>query len=223
MELGAEGFKLDEAWEGIARWEPTIRRYIKYRDAARKWTIGRGHLLTPQEIANDVFRTGLTLEGCDALFRSDTVGYVTAANQAVEGVSADQHQFDAIFVLAYNIGTAGMLTSTAIKLFRQGASFDEIRPYWLGWDKRWDEATQTLVRDQGLLNRRISEFELFCSPMTAPAPPPLVAPVEQERMRMIRGSGQTLLASLRILGIEEDSWLLAGIGEGHDTDPPPAT
>jgi GH24 family phage-related lysozyme (muramidase) len=219
-QLGPEGLKLDEAWEGLGGWSPARRLFFPYRDVAGKWTVGRGHLLTAQEIANHVFDAGMTLVQVDELFRADTGRYLAAAIQGFGDIdSCNQHWIDAGFVFSYNIGTAGFLRSGAVKLIRAGAPMADVRPHWLEWDKRWDQASQSLVQDRGLYNRRVSEFALFCAPVDAPPVPPSVLPDEQERLRMLRSSGQTIRASLRILGIEEDQWVLPGIGEGHDQDP----
>lgn len=213
-QLGPQGIRLDQAWEGIARWMPAIGRYVPYKDSAGKWTIARGHLLTPIELANNVFNSGLTLEECDALFRKDTARYLEAANRAFGDLrDCNQHWIDAGFCFAYNIGVGGFLKSGAVGLIRVGAPFEQIRPRWLEWNKRFDPHTNALVYDDGLHNRRISEFSLFCAPVETPPPAPIVPLSEQERLRMIRSGGQTLAESLKALGHPTDEWMLPGIGD----------
>lgn len=159
MELGPEGERRIKAWEACAFLVGLL--YFRYLDIAKKWTIAWGHLLTAQEIANDVFGRGLTRAECDALFVVDVQRYVDAVNRALR-IVIGQHAFDALVTLCYNIGTAGLEGSTVVRLINAGADAEHITAAWCMWDHVTKDGA--LVEDPGLRRRRLDEVALFFDP-----------------------------------------------------------
>jgi lysozyme len=94
------------------------RRLKAYRDSAGVWTIGIGHtsMAGPPRVT-----PGLTVTDaeCDAIFARDLVSYEAAVTKAVK-VPMDQHEFDALVSLCYNIGPAGLARSTVVRRLNAG-------------------------------------------------------------------------------------------------------
>lgn len=116
-------------------------------------TIGYGHLLhkgafTPQDLQR------ITQQEADDLLQKDLASFVAAVNKAVH-VPLTQNQFDALVSLSFNIGTAGMTTSSLVKVINAGHSNDaaEIRRCFCLW-----------CHPAELLPRRISEATVFLTP-----------------------------------------------------------
>lgn len=201
MDLGEAGERKIKGWEACARWINAIQRFVVYLDRAGKATIAWGHLLTAFELATNAFAKGLVQEECDQLFRVDIQRYVDAVRRAIK-VAIGQHAFDALVCLCYNIGTAGLTSSTVARLINAGAPPDQIRAAWLMWDHCIDPKTGQKVEDAGLRNRRLDEFKLFVDPDAIHD-----TPTEEERERQkglivvpsdleIRNQGAVLLDSL---------------------------
>ena len=64
-------------------------------------TIGYGHLILKNEW--DKYKNGITKEQAEALFLKDAEPTVTAINKLLK-VSVTQQEFDALVILAFNIG-----------------------------------------------------------------------------------------------------------------------
>ena len=94
------------------------RRLKAYKDSVGVWTIGIGHTSAagPPKVT-----PGLTITSaeCDEIFARDIVQYANAVNKAVK-VKLKQNEFDALVSFAYNVGSAGMARSTAIKRLNAG-------------------------------------------------------------------------------------------------------
>lgn len=79
----------------------------------------------------------------------------------------NQNQFDALVSLVYNIGTWGFGSSTVLAKINSAAPVDEIKKWWLAWDKirTKKDGKPCLVVSPGLVKRRASEFALYCTPI----------------------------------------------------------
>ena len=94
-------------------------RFKAYPDSRGILTIGLGHTLNgPSHIVFDK-STVWTATQCLDVFEKDAAPFVFALNRDLER-ACQQHQFDAMFSLEYNIGMAGMAKSTVVKDFNAG-------------------------------------------------------------------------------------------------------
>jgi len=73
----------------------------------------------------------------------------------------NQNQFDALLLLMYNIGPAGLADSTVLKRIKTGKG--DIRAAWMMWNKARVNGKLTAI--QGLTNRRVKEADLFFKPV----------------------------------------------------------
>jgi lysozyme len=158
MNISDNGLLLLENYEG--------KILHVYKDTAGKQTIGIGHLLTSQEKATGViqigddtvkFANGITDAQAISLCRQDLRRFETLVSGAVT-VPLTQNQFDAMVIFSFNIGDHGFLTSSALKTLNQG----DYEGCTIAM-KRWNKVTINgiLTIDQGLVNRRQKEINLF--------------------------------------------------------------
>jgi len=117
-----------------------------YKDSKGLWTIGVGHLIKADE--QHLITDTLTDEQVAELLRSDLKWCSEAVETSVK-VPLQQHQFDALYSLCFNIGGTNFAKSTVVKKINendmQGAA-DAI----LMWNK-----------PEVLVNRRKRERALF--------------------------------------------------------------
>ena len=117
-----------------------------YKDSKGLWTIGVGHLIKADE--QNLITATLTDEQVEDLLRSDLKWCSEAVETSVK-VPLQQHQFDALYSLCFNIGGTNFAKSTVVKKINendlQGAA-DAI----LMWNK-----------PDVLVNRRKRERALF--------------------------------------------------------------
>ena len=117
-----------------------------YKDSKGLWTIGVGHLIKSDE--QHLINATLTDEQVEELLRSDLKWCSEAVESSVK-VPLQQHQFDALYSLCFNIGGTNFAKSTVVKKINendmQGAA-DAI----LMWNK-----------PEVLVNRRKRERALF--------------------------------------------------------------
>jgi lysozyme len=172
--------------EFIARWEGTILN--PYICAAGKWTIGVGHVIR----ATDSFSTISNVNVKELLASKDKNHPVASLKISKEeafvilakdieitekALSKDvtvpltQNQFDALVSFGFNCGTGVYRTSGACKSLNAG-DYQAFTVKLLEWCKIKVGGVARV--NQGLLNRRKSEVELFNSPSLAPEenPPP---------------------------------------------------
>lgn len=118
-------------------------------------TIGYGHLISKSEW--DLYKNGITEAQAEALFDADLAPYVATVNEAIT-VTVTQQQFDAMVVLAFNIGRGGFAGSSVVKLVNDpnaDTPFDSLEDAWKSWNK-----SQGVV-NQGLINRRNAEWNMY--------------------------------------------------------------
>ena len=117
-----------------------------YKDSKGLWTIGVGHLIKADE--QYLINATLTDEQVEDLLKSDLKWCSEAVETSVK-VPLQQHQFDALYSLCFNIGGTNFAKSTVVKKINendmQGAA-DAI----LMWNK-----------PEVLVNRRKRERALF--------------------------------------------------------------
>ena len=121
----------------------------KYRGADfQNVTIGYGHVI----VSGESFTT-LTQAEAFALLKSDLVRFQTSVNNQF-GVILNQNKFDALVSFCYNVGYVWdhALLTNAVKT---GASDDILKTDFTNW------SSCNNVVLQGLLNRRLDEWEMF--------------------------------------------------------------
>ena len=119
-------------------------------------TVGYGHLIKPDED----FRNGISELKATELLRTD----VETAERAVQNninVALTQNQFDALVLLAYNIGVKNFVTSTVVKYINNpkfhSSVYKNLESAWKAWNKSGGHIMT------GLANRRNQEWDLFNS------------------------------------------------------------
>lgn len=122
-----------------------------YRDSRGIWTIGYGHKLilgdglTPSSI--------ITPDQGEVILLRDVQTAVNAVRRAIKR-PATQNQFNAMVLMAYNIGAGGFAGSTVARLFNLG----DIAGAVLAWTRNWTTAGNNPT---ALLSRRVAERNIF--------------------------------------------------------------
>ena len=117
-----------------------------YQDSKGLWTIGVGHLIKTDE--EYLLTATLTNDQVEELLRKDLKWCSEAVETSVK-VPLQQHQFDALYSLCFNIGGTNFSNSTVVKKINQNdmqGAADAI----LNWNK-----------PEVLINRRKRERALF--------------------------------------------------------------
>lgn len=145
MDVSKAGLEYLKELEGI--------KLEAYKDDAGVWTIGVGH--TKGVKKGDI----ITEEECDRFLLEDTKFVEACLDRS--GLVLTQNQFDALFMLIFNIGAPRFMSSTVYKKISQGANRKDITNAWLMWNKLRNYKTLTLEISKGLENRRKKEIEYY--------------------------------------------------------------
>lgn len=121
-------------------------------------TIGYGHWISREsEFAQ--YKDGISEQAAETLFSQDLKTFVDAVRNFVK-VALTQNEFDALVMLAFNIGTKdskhhkGLYYSTALKVIN-GESAENL-------DRAWMQFVYSRgTRMKGLVNRRKSELNVY--------------------------------------------------------------
>lgn len=114
-------------------------------------TIGVGHVMTSKEQRE--FTNGITEAKALELLSADIKHFADFLN-GLSGIALNQHQFDALIALIFNIGNGAFAKSTLLKKLKAGdsaAAADEFL--------RWNKVNGKPVA--GLTRRRKAERALF--------------------------------------------------------------
>ena len=149
MELSKEGLSLLKQFEGLS--------LTSYPDSKGVWTIGFGTIKYENGAAVKPGET-ITMERAEALLMHE-VKEKTKGIKAPNGLN--QNQFDALVILAYNIGTGGFNRSTVKRLADVNPDDPAIRNAFLMWNKIKDPVTKKMVVVRGLINRREAEADYY--------------------------------------------------------------
>ncbi len=118
-------------------------------------TIGYGHLIGRDEW--DQYKNGLTEAQADALFTSDLSPFESAVGSSVT-IGLQQHEFDALVILAFNIGIAAIKSSSVVKLVNDPAAPTDYANLEAAW-KAWNKSQGKVMK--GLDNRRQCEWRIY--------------------------------------------------------------
>lgn len=119
--------------------------------------IGYGHLIAQAEWSS--YKIGLDHAGADALFDADLAPFVEVVSDAIS-VRLQQYQFDALVILAFNIGPDGFKTSSVAKLVNDPkgvTGYADLEAAWKAWNKSQGKEMK------GLNNRRACEWAIYRS------------------------------------------------------------
>jgi GH24 family phage-related lysozyme (muramidase) len=118
-------------------------------------TIGYGHLI--QQDQWEHYKDGISEQEASALFQDDLKPFAQAVASSVR-VELTQHQFDALVILAFNIGIANFRSSSVLKLVNDPGAhtpYASLEQAWKAWNK-----SQGRV-NEGLKNRRNAEWKIY--------------------------------------------------------------
>lgn len=143
MHITTDGLTLIKRFEGLVL-EP-------YLDVGGKMTIGYGHLVRPGE-----YFAMISEKEAEQLLRRDIQVAEAIVKKSVT-VKLTSHQYSALVSLVYNIGSGHFEDSTLLEVLNEG-NYEEAAEQFL----RWVHVDGTRVK--GLVNRRVSERQLFLAP-----------------------------------------------------------
>ncbi len=122
-------------------------------------TIGYGHLISRGEWrqSGETYKKGISKDQGKALFEKDLAPFVDGVNVRLT-VAIKQNQFDALVILAFNIGLGSFGKSSALKLVNNPSattSYPSLEAAWKAWNKSQGKVMQ------GLVNRRNAEWNIY--------------------------------------------------------------
>lgn len=124
-----------------------------YRDQAGLPTIGYGTLIDTAGEQHLLTATITEAEG-EELLRRDLAAFEHYVNDAIK-VHIAQNQFDALVVLAYNIGPTAFRTSTLVSLINRKSDPVAISAAWRSWRMAGGQVSN------GLVTRRREELAMY--------------------------------------------------------------
>ena len=160
MKLSKNGVEMLKDWEGT-REKPyddhTGREISSWTEGI---TIGVGHLILQSEW--ELYKYGLNENEIEALLSKDLKRFERAVNKKIK-VPLKQYQFDALVILAFNIGVGegygvdSFMNSSVVKLINgeSGSNYNTLEKAWLVWKKSRGKIIPSLEK------RRESEHKLY--------------------------------------------------------------
>ena len=125
-----------------------------YKDQGGVWTIGYGSTYNIDE--KRPVQKGDTITDATALRWLKTItANLQADIKKLIKVPVKQNELDSMTSLAYNIGLTAFADSTLLEMFNASAPKIQVADQFLRWNK-----VKKIV-NQGLINRRLKERELF--------------------------------------------------------------
>lgn len=118
-------------------------------------TIGYGHLIAKQHW--DAYKDGISEADAARLLVDGLVSRETTVQRAII-VPLKPHQFDALVLLAYNIGNSAFKGSSVVKLIndpRRITRYPTLETAWKAWKRSQGQV------NNGLVNRRACEWRLY--------------------------------------------------------------
>lgn len=147
LSINENGLRLIKHFESL--------KLTAYQDSIGVWTIGWGHTgLTHRDGTVYEGRT-ITEEEAEGLLRHDVSLFEKAVNRSVR-VELNPDQFSALVSFTFNLGERNLKRSTLLRKLNEGNYFGAAKEF-----KRWNRAGGK--RLAGLVRRRLSERNLFCS------------------------------------------------------------
>lgn len=123
---------------------------VKYLDTQGVWTIGIGATSSEiPDLASWPLNKSMLIPDVIKMFIKSLDKYAKAVDDALK-VEVEQHQFDALVSICYNIGIGGMRGSTFMKRINAKASSKDIATAIMAWTKNPE-----------LVGRRTGEMNLY--------------------------------------------------------------
>lgn len=132
----------DQTGKTITAWMPSA-------------TIGYGQLIARNQWPR--FKNGITEPDALMLLTGALVSRERAVHQAIL-VPLQQHQFDALVLLVYNIGNSAFARSSVVKMIndpRRVTRYPTVETAWKAWNRSAGKV------NTGLVNRRACEWRLW--------------------------------------------------------------
>jgi GH24 family phage-related lysozyme (muramidase) len=129
----------------------------KITDWVEGATIGYGHLIAKGDW--DTYKDGITASQADALFLQDLAPFEELVGETITR-GLQQYEFDALVILAFNIGRSGFRSSSVAKLVNDPkavTSYASLEDAWKAWNKSQGKVMT------GLTNRRAAEWRIYTS------------------------------------------------------------
>lgn len=118
-------------------------------------TIGYGHLIAKGDW--DKYKGGFTEADADALFEADLAPFETEVGNDIT-TWLQQYEFDALVILAFNIGKKGFRNSSVVKLVNDPKAVTAYTSLEAAW-KSWNKSQGKVMK--GLDNRRNAEWKIY--------------------------------------------------------------
>ncbi len=118
-------------------------------------TIGYGILIAKSDWGK--YKNGITAAKAESVFKSTLAPFVAKVNETLT-VEVSQQQFDALVILAYNIGKEGFANSSVAKMVNDPHAKTPYSSLEKAW-KAWNKSQGKVMR--GLHNRRSSEWDIY--------------------------------------------------------------
>lgn len=145
MKTSKAGVSLICSWEGFSP-KP-------YLCSAKVPTIGYGSTRYADGRAVTMADPPITLDEAQKLFAHNLPQYEDAVEKAVK-VPLQQHEFDALVSLCYNIGGSAFAKSTLVQFLNKNKRIEAAAQFLL-----WNKAGGVVIK--GLVNRRAAEKKMF--------------------------------------------------------------
>ena len=139
MKVSDKGLALIKEFEGC--------KLTAYKDSVGVWTIGYGHTRSARQ------GMVITQAQADELLALDVATHASGVYKALQ-VKLEQHQFDAVVSLAFNVGVSAVRNSTLLKMINRG----DVKPAAAQFD-RWNKAGGKVLA--GLTRRRAAERKMY--------------------------------------------------------------
>ena len=139
MKVSDKGLALIKEFEGC--------KLTAYKDSVGVWTIGYGHTRSARQ------GMVITQAQADELLALDVAAHAAGVYKALQ-VKLEQHQFDAVVSLAFNVGVSAVRNSTLMKMINRG----DVKPAAAQFD-RWNKAGGKVLA--GLTRRRAAERKMY--------------------------------------------------------------
>lgn len=124
-----------------------------YQDSVGIWTIGWGH--TSGQDGTVYEGQVITQEEAEVLLKKDLMHFEARVKELVS-VPINENQFSALVSFAFNVGIGNLKSSTLLKHLNTQDEFNASKEF-----VKWSKAGGTRLK--GLVRRRVSERNLFCS------------------------------------------------------------
>lgn len=118
-------------------------------------TIGYGHLIKNTEW--NTYKNGISESQANILFEKNLKPFVTTVQNGVR-VKLHQNEFDALVILAFNIGKESFKGSSVLKLINTPTATTKYRDLEEAW-KAWNKSQGKVMK--GLENRRDCEWKIY--------------------------------------------------------------